>query len=317
MQALLQRQWRCCNFRRFRRPSITELQVNPALDFRGEEGSSQPSACQSLTAFDQKLLVFVNKQSSVGLGSRSNPPNCVQKTFPIKKTSSFYVQEAQGGTCNRQDKYVFGAQDGFMVCRSKFSSRIFHTTAARLQETQAVQTVGARDEQAEDPEVEYELEERSEKEEESLEEQLKDNLAVYEELKEYVETRHANKPEYMKMLNDYNPLAEMKEPRIEDFRQPDRPLPPLDRVTIVLDTNDQYRVTRKTKWVTKQLRSPVMNDVPALLEQWVKTMYPKRSDWLDLLKEFSKNEKEQALMYQWMMHLGAPQLVEKWCTNLS
>lgn len=158
--------------------------------------------------------------------------------------------------------------------------RALHTTAMTLAEMEALQTGGL--DQAED----------------DLAEDLKADLAVYEKAKEYVESRHPNKPEFMKLLNDYNPLAEMKEPHIEDFRRPDRQLPPLDRVTIAVDTDEQYRVTRKTKWVTKQLRSPVMNDVHALLEQWVKTMYPKRSDWLDLLKEFSKDEKEQALMFQ-------------------
>lgn len=130
-----------------------------------------------------------------------------------------------------------------------------------------------------------------------LTEQQQSDIDVYEELKKYVLRKHGNKPEFLKLLEEYNPLAEMKEPFIEDFRRPDRELPPLDRVTIALDTKEQYRVTRKTKWIVKQLRSPLMNDVPSLLQQWVKTMYPKRSDWLDLLKEFT-NDKEQDLLFQ-------------------
>lgn len=130
-----------------------------------------------------------------------------------------------------------------------------------------------------------------------LTEQEQRDMVVYEELKEFVMKKRGGKPEYLEMLKKYNPMAEHEEPSIVDFRPPNRELPPLDRVTIALETEEQYRVTRKTKWIIKQLRSPLIDDVPSVLEQWVKTMYPKRSDWLDLLKEFD-GEKEQELMFQ-------------------
>ncbi|KAI5075802.1 hypothetical protein GOP47_0009878, partial [Adiantum capillus-veneris] len=301
MQALLQRQWRCCSYRRSQRPPISELQAIPAQSSHGDEESSHLSTCQRLLASDQKILVFADGHNDY-----------LQRSFYMEKKSSLLVQETQGGPCGRRfrefchannENYVHRPWNGFMVCWSNLPLREFHTTAETLEETEAVQTVDDEDELAEqsesdlEDESEHELEEESE-EEASPEEQLEADLSIYKEMKEYVETRHGNRPELMELLNEYNPLAEMKEPSIAEFRPPDRALPPLDRVTIALDTNDQYRVTRKTKWVTKQLRSPIMNDVPALLEQWVKTMYPKRSDWLDLLKEFSKDEKEQALLFQ-------------------
>ena len=130
-----------------------------------------------------------------------------------------------------------------------------------------------------------------------LSEQDQQDMNVYEELKEFVMTKRNGKPEYLQLLEQYNPMAEMVEPSIVDLRPPNRETPPLDRVTIALETEEQYRVTRKTKWIIKQLRSPMVDDVPAMLEQWVKTMYPKRSDWVDLLKEFD-SEKERDLMFQ-------------------
>lgn len=188
------------------------------------------------------------------------------------------------------------AQGAYKVCVyatsgwRHLSVRALHISTAKQEETQAdwrLAEGGGTHFTPAGPFLEPEL----------LTEHQQRDLAIYEELKKYVLRKHGEKPEFLKLLEEYNPLPEWKEPFIEDFRRPDRELPPLDRVTIPVDTPGQYRVTRKTKWIIKLLRSPLMNDVPSLLEQWVKTMYPKRSDWLDLLKEFT-NLKEQDLLLQ-------------------
>lgn len=120
---------------------------------------------------------------------------------------------------------------------------------------------------------------------------------IYKGLKKYVHKKYPGKSEWAEIVEQYNPMPPIEDPSVVDLRPQNREPPPLDRVTIPVETDEKYRVTRKTKWMIKQLRSPLSNDVPAMLEQWVKTMYPRRSDWLDLLAEF-KEEKDRDLMLQ-------------------
>eukprot|EP00250_Pteridium_aquilinum_P011021 c19787_g1_i1 orf=482-2593(-) len=319
MNALLQRQWRCCNLPRSQRAPLSEVQE---LLSRRFYGTFEADAAENLgEAEDSFLPVNFAASNAETLGFTAAKTN-VGQIFPLKsvvstetvalygeRTSDFTSSEVQESvehvSIRRRihdfmsvdsildAKYSRRAQDWFMFARcgwSHTSVRSFHISAAKSAENQADWRPSAG-RAGHFPSASPALDISQ------LTGQQQRDIAIYKELEEYVLRKHGNKPEFLKMLDEYNPLAEMKEPTIEDFRRPDRELPPLDRVTIALDTEEQYRITRKTKWIIKQLRSPLMNDVPSLLEQWVKTMYPKRSDWLDLLKEFT-DEKEQDLLFQ-------------------
>lgn len=314
MKTLLQRQWRCTLPRTHRAP-LSELQELLSQSSHGTLLNEEDDAQKLLTAdiflpatmhaSGQETLGFSFAQKNVG---SVETLGFAQKTLCGERISDCTSSVALGADDHvstqrrlsltsveslRNVKSSQRAHDWFMYgkCGWRHTSvRAFHVSAAKQAERQddwRLAGGGGGHFASASPFLESA----------QLTGQQEHNIAVYEKLKEYVLRKHGDKPEFLKLLEEYNPLAEMKEPFIEDFRRPDRELPPLDRVTIALDTKEQYRVTRKTKWIVKQLRSPLMNDVPSLLEQWVKTMYPKRSDWLDLLKEFT-NEKEQDLLFQ-------------------
>eukprot|EP00249_Psilotum_nudum_P019583 c27326_g1_i1 orf=265-2217(+) len=77
-------------------------------------------------------------------------------------------------------------------------------------------------------------------------------------------------------------------------RQPEHP----DRIIYPIGIPVKGRVTRKTKFIIKQIRSRAFaGNLKEILRRWVITMYPVRSDWIDLLEEF-QTEKDREMWLQ-------------------